>query len=85
MLRLQRQHQLPGFSKGEHGTVSYALSSRDLSVTFPVTRSFTASKHGETSIYHYTVYRASEEAGWKLQRAWQIQADGTAVTEFQLP
>jgi hypothetical protein len=85
MLRLQKQHELPGFSKGEHGTVSYALSSRDLSVTFPVTRSFTASKHGETSIYHYTVYRASEETDWKLQRAWRIRPDGAVLTEFPVP
>jgi hypothetical protein len=85
MLRLQKRHELPGFSKGEHGTVSYELSSRDLSVTFPVTRSFTASKDGETAVYHYRVYRNSEETGWKLQRAWRTGADGTLLTEFPLP
>lgn len=85
MLRLRKHHELPGFSKGEHGTLSYTLSSRDLSVTFPVTRAFTASKHGETSIYHYTVYRGAEDTGWQLQRAWQTGADDTVVTEFPVP
>jgi hypothetical protein len=85
MLRLQKQHELPGFLTGEHGTVSYELSSRDLSVAFPVTRSFTASKDGETAVYHYMVYRNSEETGWKLQRAWRTSADGTLLTEFPFP
>ena len=84
MISLQKKHELPGFRKGEHGTLSYMLSSRDLSVTFPTTRSFTASKRGETFVYHYTVYRDSERTGWTLQRAWLTNADGEIVRELSV-
>jgi hypothetical protein len=76
MTNLQEQQQLPGFLKGEHGTLNSFLGARDLNATFPATRSFTASKQGEPSTYHYTVYRASEEDSWKMLRAWRTIPDG---------
>ena len=81
---LQEKQQLPGFANGEHGTLKSFLGARDLNVTFPATRSFTASKQGEASIYHYTVYRASEEDGWRLLRAWRTNPKG-GTEELPVP
>jgi hypothetical protein len=79
---LQEKRELPGFSKGEHGAFSSFLGARELNVAFPMTRLFTASKEGETSTYHYTVYRASQDTGWRLQRAWRTGSEGNVLEDY---
>ncbi|MBI5383609.1 MAG: hypothetical protein HZA90_02870 [Verrucomicrobia bacterium] len=82
MARLQKAGKLPGFAKGEKGTLSSFLNADALSVSFPVNRSFTATKRGEPSCYHYELARASAEAEWQLQRAWRTNPDGTVAEEY---
>ena len=82
---LQNRKQLPGFPKAEHGTLTGTISARDLNPAYPVTRSFTATKQGDTSIYHYSVYRGTQKSDWKLQRAWRTSSDGRVTEEYVVP
>jgi hypothetical protein len=85
MRSLQENYELPGFAKGQHGTLTGVLGLRDLNQVFPVERSFTATKRGERSTYHYTVARASAEGAWKLKRTWRANADGSVAEEYRIP
>lgn len=84
MLDLLHGDQLPGFKKGEHGTVSSQLSHSELNPRFPASRSFTAQKHGSDSVYHYTLFRPTSGSPWKLQRAWRANPDGSIAEEYSL-
>ena len=77
--------RLPGYKKGEHGQFSTILKPKDFDQSFPATRSFATTKVGETSIYHYTIYRASQESSWQIQRAWKTTPDSKVETEIPLP
>lgn len=85
MDNLRNEQKVPGFSKEEHGTLIGFLRPGDLNSTFPLVRSFTATKQGDSSAYHYTVSRPSQESGWKLQRAWRTNSDGQVVEEYPVP
>lgn len=85
MVGLSEKQQLPGFAKGEHGTLNGLLKTLYLNPAFPVTRSFTATKTNDPSLYHYTVSRTSAETQWKLQRAWRTAPDGTEMQEYLIP
>ena len=82
LIRRMKEYRLPGFVKGEHGSLSGFVGSRDLEAVFPATRSFTATKQGDTSKYHYTVFRASQDSAWTLQRAWRTTPDGRVAEEY---
>jgi hypothetical protein len=60
------------------------LSPRNLEVTFPAERSFTATKEGDPSAYHYTVIRPSSASSWQLQRAWRTDAEGQLADEYSV-
>ena len=85
MVGLEKKEELPGFSKGEHGRLSSMTHRRQLDLTFPAVRSFTATKQGDNSTYHYTVVRTSEESAWRVQRAWRTGFDGTVAEEYSNP
>jgi hypothetical protein len=85
LVGLQEKHQLPGFAKGDHGTLTGVLRPRNLNVAFPAERSFTATKRGDLSTYHYTVVRLPRESSWKLQRAWRTGPDGLVAEEYRVP
>jgi hypothetical protein len=69
MVNLQRKDELPGFAKGQHGSITGVVGPRDVNIMFPSVRSFTATKQGDPSTYHYTVSRPTEVSTWKLLRA----------------
>jgi Peptidase of plants and bacteria len=85
MVNLQQKEELPGFSKCEHGRLSSMAHRRQLDLTFPAVRSFTATKQGDNSIYHSTVIRTSEESAWTMRRAWRTNLDGTLAEEYSIP
>jgi hypothetical protein len=76
--------QLPGWSKREHGRVSFAVSHPDEGdrAAYPVSRTLLFNKKNGDTTYHYTVSRLSEEDGWKVQRAWRTGSDGRVIEEF---
>jgi hypothetical protein len=85
MVGLQDRYELPGFCEGEHGTLNSFLNSRSLNGSFPAARSFTATKQGDASTYHYTVLRQSVDNPWSLQRAWRTAPDGSVAEEYCIP
>lgn len=85
LITLQQKKELPGFTKGEHGSLTGFAQHQDMDPVFPAVRTFTASKQGDDSVYHYTVSRESLDTAWTLQRAWRTNADGTPLEEYPLP
>jgi hypothetical protein len=77
---LREEGQLPGWSKDEHGRPKGVQMDFDFnSATVEV------EKNGDSSIYHYTVTRASEAGPWKLQKAWRTDQTGRTLKEYPLP
>jgi hypothetical protein len=85
IVSLQQKQELPGFAKGQHGSITGVVSPRDVNLVFPAVRSFTVTKQGDPSTYHYTVSRPAQETGWKLQHAWRTDADGRVAEEYRVP
>jgi hypothetical protein len=81
---LIKKRELPGISKDEHGHFSFSMPQETQTGSWPVTRTFHGQKNGDPSVYHYVLTRASEGAGWKLQRAWQTALDGSLLEEFAI-
>ena len=79
---LAKDRPPPGFAQGDQGNINYALTKTELQFTYPATRSLTLTKRGDTSTYHYTVYRASRISAWSLQRAWRTTPDGQTAEEY---
>ncbi|HKS38248.1 MAG TPA: basic secretory protein-like protein [Verrucomicrobiae bacterium] len=81
---LRLKGQLPGWSKSEHGRVSFALSNPDKAdrAAYPVSRTLLFNKKNGDITYHYTVIRLSEDDGWKLHRAWRTGSDGRIIEEY---
>jgi hypothetical protein len=77
---LKEEGQLPGWSKDEHGKskgVKFHFGFNSATVE--------AQKNDDSSVYHYTVIRASGEDPWKLQKAWRTDAKGRVVEEYPVP
>ena len=74
----------PGFAHGDQVSLDFVLGEPDLDQIFPVTRSLTLTRKGDSSSYHYTVFRASADGPWKLQRAWRTTSAG-GVEEYPVP
>jgi hypothetical protein len=82
LLRLKEKGQSPGWSKNDHGRTTafhfYQYPHLD-SVTWDI------QKKGDSSIYHYTVTRTSENSPWKLQKASQTDGNGTLLKQYPVP
>ena len=76
---LKKANQIPGWLKTDHGTINF--ESHSDTETF----GFAASKQGDSSVYHYTVARASKDTHWKLQKAWRTDQTGHTIEEYPLP
>jgi hypothetical protein len=74
---------LPGWSKDEVGVIhSY---SKVCGNAGSVSETFDIRKDGNSSIYHYTVLRASEAGPWKLEKAWRTDHNNHTVEEYPVP
>jgi hypothetical protein len=73
--RLKEKGQLPGWSKDEHGVVLQGF----------VLGSLGFKKSGDSSIYHYTVSRTSENGPWKLVKAWRTDQNGRITVNYSVP
>jgi hypothetical protein len=85
LVSLQQKQELPGFAKGQHGSITGLVGPRDVNIVFPSVRSFTARKQGDPSTYHYTVSRPTEVSAWKLVGAWRTDAEGRVAEEYCVP
>ncbi|HWV98394.1 MAG TPA: hypothetical protein VNZ64_01755 [Candidatus Acidoferrum sp.] len=92
LFALAKQGKLPGFSPGEHGAMHAGIvdangdsPSVTASETYPISRGITFSKEDDTSVYFYIVVQTSNNAPWKLQKAWRTDADGHVVQNYPVP
>jgi hypothetical protein len=73
---MKERGEQPGWSKEDKGSI---WGNPDLPKTLDV------QKNGDSSVYHYSVSRTSEDASWKLQRAWRTDAGDRTVDEYPVP
>jgi hypothetical protein len=78
--KLKQKNQLPGLSKDDKGMLYLEEYSN------PVLKSatFEFRKNEDSSIYHYTISRPSENSPWKLQKAWQTDQNDHAIEEYPI-
>jgi hypothetical protein len=74
--RLRKNGQLPGWSKDDIGTIYLE--------PYPGFEAFDGRKNGDLSTYHYKVSRASQDAPWKLQKAWRTDQNDLTVEEYSV-
>jgi hypothetical protein len=77
---LKKRGQLPGWSKDEHGKPRGADQAAGVNETV-----VEVEKEGESSLYHYQVMRAAEDAPWKLVKAWRTDAEGRVLEDYPVP
>jgi hypothetical protein len=88
--QMKKIGELPGLSKDERGEVSLWITGGkkpDDPGIYPFSPTFNVTKIGDASKskYHYTFVKASENAPWKLQKAWRTDAKGHTVEEYPVP
>jgi hypothetical protein len=83
LVELEQKDQLPGLSNNPQGDLNAPRINS--SGTYPFSQSFDFQKTGDTSNYHYTVVRASQDSPWKLQKTWRTDANENIVEEYHVP
>jgi len=78
---LKNAGELPGILKNDHGNASLTPPEEN-SETYPVSRTFTATKRGEIDLYHYVIIKTAGDGCWILQKAWRTDARGRVVKEY---
>jgi len=90
---LKKKGQLPGWLKDE---TRYTQFRPDADLAFeweqttepddyPVAQTLALSKKSDSSIYQYTVIKASKDAPWQLQRAWKAAPTGRIRKDYPVP
>jgi hypothetical protein len=75
---LWQDGRLPGWSQTEAMPPSQVI----LHFHFSNSGTFDALKSGDPSLYHYTVSRENEAAGWKLEKAWRTNPAAKQIEEY---
>ncbi len=84
LIQLNKENQLPGSSKNDHGrTTDFHFNHEDSPYLDSAT--WYLLKNGDSSIYHYTVTRTSKDGSWKLQKAWRTDDNGKTLEEYPIP
>lgn len=74
---LKEDGQLPGWSEHERGDLSGATMDSEFT-----SGTVSLRKNGDSSTYHYSVIRASEDGPWKLQKAWRTDQNDHLVETY---
>jgi hypothetical protein len=82
---LRDMGQLPGWTKGERGQVGIQRPTNGRPENYPVSRTFSTTKKGDRSQYHYTVVQLAKDGGWKLERAWRTDEKDRTVETYAVP
>ncbi len=85
---LKEHGQLPGWSKQDEGTIREAVRFDYLKLyheLYPKSATVEIQKKGDSSAYHYTVTRASEDGPWRLQKAWRTDQNDHTIEEYPVP
>jgi len=76
---LKKKGQLPGWSKNDEVTTAMF----HFYIHYPDRVTIDDfMKQGDSSIYHYTVARASKDSPWRLQKAWRTDRNDHTIQEF---
>jgi len=80
---LEDQGKLPGFHKGEHGSLtSIPEPVWEKGVTFPVSVVLRGTKEGDDSFYRYTLMKLDSGAAWQLVEATRWDKGGHVVEQL---
>ena len=79
--KLLKKGQLPGWAKGQRGTIKGVFHFRQE----PDTITFDAVKKGDSSTYHYQFTRSSQDRPWQLRKAWRTDQNDHTVQEYPVP
>jgi hypothetical protein len=82
---LKDRGQLPGWLSTDEGAPTLATPFADIPQVCPVSLTIVATKNGDDFKYHYLLLKASQQSGWKLQRAWRTDAKENPVEEYPIP
>src|SRR5205807_625400 len=72
---------LPGWSKNDDGQVLSGLFGDD----YPASGTLDIQKAGDSSVYHYTLFRATKESPWELKKAWRTNKKGHTIETYPRP
>lgn len=78
---LKKKGQVPGWPKDDKG----AIYLEAFSYPDPKSVTFNLLKKVDSSIYHYTVARASKDTPWRLQKAWRTDQKGDTMEQYTVP
>ena len=80
---LEDQDKLPGFHKGEHGSLtSIPDPVWEKGVTFPVSVVLRGTKDGDDSFYRYTIMKRDSGGAWQLVEATRWDKSGHVIEQF---
>jgi len=85
LIDLMIKGQQPGWSIGEPGQMSFGVLEGQVNEDYPIFRTFHGQKHGDSSVFHYSLSCASRRHSWKLVRAWRTDVEGNTINEFPIP
>lgn len=90
VIGLAKEGKLPGFAKGEHGSIQAGIVDGSGKVpsgvqAYPISRGIHVSKEGDDADYFYVVVLETNGASWKLQKAWRDAADGRRLSTYAVP
>jgi hypothetical protein len=81
--QLRLQGRLPGFKQDEQCIV--LMPGHSISETnYPITLELRARKRNVAGpfSYHFRLIKTSADSGWRLQKAWRTDANGSIAEEF---
>lgn len=90
LIHLKRQNQLPGWKENERGgiqedsasAITFGPPLKDDADFHNFRLTLLSKKSDETSLYHFTVFRASPTSDWKLEKAWLTDPTDKLIQEF---
>ena len=80
---LKDQDKLPGFHKGEHGSLtSIPEPVWEKGISFPVSVVMRGTKEGAESFYRYTIMKPDSRAPWQLVEATRWDKSGHVIEQL---
>jgi hypothetical protein len=79
---LKKAGKMPGWTKSDHGRTTFFRLNY---VPYFESVTLDLKKDLGSSIYHYTLIRASKKSPWQLKSAWRTDAGGQRIEEYPVP
>ncbi len=87
LINRAKQGQLPGFSKGDQGTMFAPTldPAKMQSMAESGSRLICSQKKGDESEYCYIVVRNPKDGALRLAKAWRVSRSGKLLEEYRVP